>query len=152
MDTGRGSRDILRIFDTAGLQGTVQVIDVCFEHFSFVVRFPLIIYNFCYIRSFHVIICNSLMPLYSYTIHANRPVWICWLELKMTLTSTRIKKKYLLLYLSSLKTSDHYGFGITVLTDFFLFSSLLFFSSLTFIVVVCYLDMCDSNCKYAYKK
>lgn len=25
VDTGRGSRDILRIYDTAGLQGTVQV-------------------------------------------------------------------------------------------------------------------------------
>lgn len=26
VDTGRGQRDILRIYDTAGLQGTVQVI------------------------------------------------------------------------------------------------------------------------------
>lgn len=26
VDTGRGSRDILRIYDTAGLQGTVQVL------------------------------------------------------------------------------------------------------------------------------
>lgn len=26
VDTGRGQRDILRIYDTAGLQGTVQVL------------------------------------------------------------------------------------------------------------------------------
>lgn len=31
VDTGRGSRDILRIYDTAGLQGTVQVIHYEFD-------------------------------------------------------------------------------------------------------------------------
>lgn len=28
VDTGRGQRDILRIYDTAGLQGTVQVVSI----------------------------------------------------------------------------------------------------------------------------
>lgn len=28
VDTGRGQRDILRIYDTAGLQGTVQVLQI----------------------------------------------------------------------------------------------------------------------------
>lgn len=66
VDTGRGPRDTLRIFDTAGLQGNVQVSsDFCW-HFR--------TYNTeIHFHSFPDIICNSPMDMYLCMIHVMLP-------------------------------------------------------------------------------